>query len=91
MAVPETSHNSLFAEVLTKHWRINEPALRTLLGVSRATWRVGPLYWLSQAESMRAAELFQQSTLLFALGRSLKSEHFSISVPKMSRLTAGVL
>jgi Ser/Thr protein kinase RdoA (MazF antagonist) len=83
MANPDLSHLNLVAEVLAKHWRISEPAIRTQLGVSRATWRIGSLYWLSQAEQMRSVELFDQAKLLFDLGRYLNSEHSSFSVPEI--------
>jgi Ser/Thr protein kinase RdoA (MazF antagonist) len=83
MAAPEVSSANLVAKVLAKHWRISEPATRTHLGVSRATWRIGPLYWLSQAEQTRSAELFQQANLLFGLDHYLKSEDSSISVPEI--------
>src|ERR1700751_595919 len=89
MAAPEVSHANLVAEVLTKHWRISESAIQTHLGVSRATWRIGPLYWLSQAEQARSAELFQQANLLFALDRFLKAEHSSISVPEIVATDGG--
>lgn len=89
MAAPEVSHANLVAEVVAKHWRLSESAIRTHLGVSRATWRIGPLYWLSQAEQARSAELFQQANLLFALDRSLKSDHSSISVPEIVASSSG--
>ena len=61
----------------------------TSLGVSRATWRAGQLYWLSQAEQTRSAELLQQANLLFALNRCLVSEHSSISVPEIVATDSG--
>lgn len=54
----------LVRDVLAKHWRIKEQIIRTHLGVSRATWRIGCLYWLSQTEHFRFAEQSQQATLL---------------------------
>lgn len=83
MADPDLPHLNIVAEVLAKHWRISEPAIRTQLGVSRATWRVGSLYWLSQAEQMRSVELFGQAKLLFDFGRYLHGERFSFSVPEI--------
>jgi hypothetical protein len=91
MAASEVSHANLVAKVLAKHWHIGDSANQTHLGVSRATWRIGPLYWLSQAEQTRSAELFQQANLLFALDRSLKSEHSSISVPEIVATDSGEL
>jgi Ser/Thr protein kinase RdoA (MazF antagonist) len=89
MAVSEVSHANLVAQVLAKHWRISERAIRTHLGVSRATWRVGQLYWLSQAEQTRSAALFQQANLLFGLDRLLRSEHSSIAVPEIVATDSG--
>ena len=57
MAASEVSHANLVAKVLAKHWHISDSANQTDLGVSRATWRIGQLYWLSQAEQTRLAEL----------------------------------
>jgi Ser/Thr protein kinase RdoA (MazF antagonist) len=91
MAAPEVSRANLVAEVLAKHWRISESAIQTHLGVSRATWRIGPLCWLSQAEQTRSAELFQQANLLSDLDRYLKSEHSSISVPEIVATESGSL
>src|SRR5690348_12397123 len=75
-------HANLAAEILAKHWHIHEPPAPTPLGVSRATWRVGPLYWLSQAEEARAAEVFRQTKLLSDLDCYLQSHDLSISVPQ---------
>lgn len=75
-------HANLAAEILAKHWHIHEPPTPTHLGVSRATWRVGPLYWLSQAEEARIAEVFRQTKLVSDLDRYLRSHESSISVPK---------
>ena len=91
MADPAVSHANLVAEVLAKHWRISESAIQTHLGVSRATWRIGQLYWLSQGEQTRSAELFQQANLLSDLDRYLKSEHSSISVPEIVATDSGSL
>src|SRR6478609_2801199 len=91
MADPAVSHTNLVAEVLAKHWRISEPAIQTHLGVSRATWRIGPLYWLSQAEQARSAELFQQANLLSDLDRYFKNEHSSIAVPEIVATDSGGL
>lgn len=91
MADTAVSHANLVAEVLAKHWRIRESAIQTHLGVSRATWRIGPLYWLSQAEQTRSAELLLQATMLFGLDRYLRSEHSSISVPEIASTDSGSL
>src|ERR1700733_1582209 len=91
MAASEVSHANLLAKVLAKHWHIGDSANQTQLGVSRATWRIGSHYWLSQAEQTRLAELFQQANLLFALDRSLKSAHSSISVPEIVETDSGEL
>lgn len=76
-------HLKLAAAVLAKHWCISQPAVRTDLGVSRATWRVGSHYWLTQAEQTRSVELFHQAEIVAALGRYLTSGHSSISVPEI--------
>ena len=91
MSAPEVSHAKLVAEVLAKHWGISESAIRIHLGVSRATWRLGPLYWLAQAEQTRSAELFHQTNLLSGLDRHLRSEDSSISVPEIVRTHSGSL
>src|SRR5690348_9298218 len=75
-------HANFAAEILAKHWHIHEPPTPTHLGVSRATWRVGPLYWLSQAEETRAAEVFRQTKLVSDLDRYLRSHESPISVPQ---------
>lgn len=59
-----SDHADLVGEVLAKHWRIREPVVRTDLGVSRITWRVGQRYWLSQSEENRSAELIRQALLV---------------------------
>src|ERR1700740_2840646 len=83
MANLASSWANLATEVLAKHWRISEVPIRTHLGVSRATWQIGSLYWLSQAEQSRYAELSQQGALLFDLGRYFKSERSSMCVPEI--------
>lgn len=75
-------HANFVAEILAKHWHIHEPPSPTHLGVSRATWRVGALYWLSQAEEARATEVFRQTKLVSDLDRYLRSHDLSISVPQ---------
>jgi Ser/Thr protein kinase RdoA (MazF antagonist) len=89
MVDPALSRAKLVAEVLLKHWRISDPAIQTHLGLSRATWRIAPFYWLSQAEQTRSAELSGQTNLLFALDRHLKSENSSISVPEVVATDGG--
>jgi Ser/Thr protein kinase RdoA (MazF antagonist) len=81
----------LAAEVLAKHWHIREPMLRTDLGVSRITWRVGQRYWLSQSEPTRFAELTRQTQLMQRLGRFLVDERLSISVPEVIPSLSGQL
>ena len=81
----------LVAEVLAKHWRICEPAVRTDLGVSRVTWRIGQLYWLSQAEQTRSAELDRQADMLHDLHSFLENERLSISVPEIVASEGGRL
>lgn len=79
-----SGHDSRFvAEVLAKHWHIREPIARTELGVSRVTWRVGQLYWLSQSDEQRSAELTRKAKLTERLRCFLKEEHLSISVPEV--------
>jgi Ser/Thr protein kinase RdoA (MazF antagonist) len=70
------------AEVVARHWRIREPLVRTDLGVSRATWRVGQWYWLSQSEDSRYTELIRQAQLMQRLRCFLEDEGLSISVPE---------
>lgn len=91
MANMAASRSNLATEVLAKHWSIGQTPVRTHLGVSRATWQIGSLYWLSQAEQSRYAELFQQAKLLFDLGRYLKNEHSSICVPEIVSSNSGRL
>jgi Ser/Thr protein kinase RdoA (MazF antagonist) len=79
------------AEILANHWRICEPAVRTELGVSRITWRVGQRYWLSQSESRRSAALLRRAQLLQRLHGFLKDEHLSISVPEIVASESGHL
>jgi hypothetical protein len=71
--------------ILAKHWSIDERAVRTDLGVSRRTWRVGARvgqgYWLSQCEEWRAAELAARAQLVEWLRCFISEERFSISVP----------
>ena len=83
MANLAASRTSLASRVLRGHWGIGETPIRTHLGVSRITWQIGSLYWLSQAEQSRHAELFEQTELLSDLGRYLKEERSSILVPEI--------
>ena len=87
----DPSEANLVADVLSRHWRVKEPAIRTPLGVSRATWRVGKLYWLAQAEHVRLGELSPQATLLTYLNQYLKVERISLSVPEIIASRAGDL
>lgn len=79
----------LVGEVLAKHWRICEPVVRTDLGVSRITWRVGQRYWLSQSEEKRSAELIRQAQLVQRLHFFLQDERLSISVPEIVASESG--
>lgn len=65
------------------HWGISEPADRTDLDVSRATWRVGQLYWLSQSESRRSIEVIGQANLLHHLRKFLQAKQAGISAPEI--------
>lgn len=87
-----SAHDSRFvAEVLAKHWHIREPIAKTGLGVSRVTWRVGQLYWLSQSEKQRSAELTRKAKLMERLRCFLEDEHLSISVPEVIASLSGQL
>lgn len=85
------SGTNVVADVLARHWGIKHKPVQSHLGVSRATWRIGGLYWLSQAEHMRFAELSRQATVLLHLTQHLKSRHVSISVPEIVGSQAGDL
>src|SRR5215469_17694178 len=91
--MPGTAANEtdLVAEVLANHWQFCEPAVRTDLGVSRVTWRIGQRYWLSQSEERRSAELIRQAQLVQHLRCFLEDEHFSISVPEIVASKSGRL
>lgn len=91
MASAAAHEAGLVAEVLAKHWRICEPTVRTDLGVSRVTWRIGQLHWLSQAEQARSAELDRQADVLHDLHSFLESERLSISVPEIVTSEGGRL
>ncbi len=83
MASTPAYETDLVAEILAKHWQICEPAVRTDLGVSRVTWRIGQRYWLSQSEERRSAELIRQAQLVQHLRCFLEDELLSISVPEI--------
>lgn len=85
------SETNMVADVLSRHWRVEEPAIRTPLGVSRATWRVGKLYWLAQAEHVRFAELSRQAKLLTHLNQYLKIGGIPLSVPEIIASRTGDL
>ena len=92
MTRPATEHNSvLVSEILMKHWHLRERPLRTNLGVSRATWRVGQEYWLSQSEEGRAPQLIRQAQVLRRLDCFLKDRGWSISVPEIVPSFSGEL
>jgi len=85
-------HASRFvAEILAKHWHIREPIAKTELGVSRVTWRVGQLYWLSQSDQQRSAELTRKAKLMERLRCFLENEHLSVSVPEVIASLSGQL
>lgn len=86
-----SSQADLVADILSRHWQIKEPTIRSSLGVSRATWRVGKLYWLAQAERVRFAELSRQAELLTHLSQYLRAEGISLSIPEMKASQAGNL
>jgi Ser/Thr protein kinase RdoA (MazF antagonist) len=83
------AQENLVGDVLSRHWRIKEPTIRTPLGVSRATWRVGKFYWLAQAEHVRFAELSRQAKLLTQLNKYLNTESISLSIPEIIASRAG--
>lgn len=83
MAELAPRHTDLVVRVLEKHWGIKDEPTRTHLGVSRATWRIGNRYWLSQAEHFRLAELSRLAELQSHLHRYLKEEDLALSVPKI--------
>jgi Ser/Thr protein kinase RdoA (MazF antagonist) len=92
MAITDADREpDLVAEVLEKHWRIWEPAVRTDLGVSRISWRVGQRYWLCQSEQRRSAALLSQAQLLQRLRCFLEDKHFSISIPEIVASESGDL
>jgi Ser/Thr protein kinase RdoA (MazF antagonist) len=91
MADPASYHVDLVADVLAKHWGIKKKPKRTHLGVSRATWRIGPLYWLSQAESFRFTEMSRQANLQSQLHRYMKGENLTLMVPEIVRSHTGNL
>jgi Ser/Thr protein kinase RdoA (MazF antagonist) len=73
----------LASEILTRHWRISDRPLRTNLGVSRATWRIGREYWLSQSDESRSPLLIRQGEMLRQLHCFLRDERTPISVPEI--------
>jgi hypothetical protein len=91
MASTAVYETDLVAEVLAKHWQICEPAVRTDLGVSRITWRIGQRYWLSQSQERRPTELIRQAQLVQHLRCFLEDEHLSISVPEIVASESGRL
>lgn len=91
MERPSAQGPNLATEVVAKHWHLDEPASRTHLGVSRVTWRIGPHYWLSQAEGTRMSEVHRHTRIAFELHRCLKDQRLSISVPEVVPSHAGNL
>lgn len=77
--------------MLMKHWRLGVRPVRTNLGVSRATWRVGQEYWLSQSEQARSPELIRQAEVLRRLDCFLKDRGLAISVPEIVPSLGGEL
>ena len=82
MANNAAGHIGRVAAILAKHWRIYEPAVRTDLGVSRNTWRVGQRYWLSQSEEWRSADLIDRAELVQRLRFFVRDKRLPISVPE---------
>lgn len=92
MSSSAAGHDSrLAAEVLARHWHIREPLVRTDLGVSRVTWRVGQRFWLSQSDENRYVELTRRAHLIQRLRRFLEVEGLSISVPELIAGLSGQL
>lgn len=92
MTGADVGHGSrLAAGVLAKYWRMREPIVRTDLGVSRVTWRVGQQNWLSQSEAKRYAELSSQAQLIGRLRHFLEVQRLSISVPEVTASLSGQL
>jgi Ser/Thr protein kinase RdoA (MazF antagonist) len=83
MADLPSYHTNLAAQVLEKHWGIKGEPTRSHVGVSRGTWRIGSIYWLSQAEHFRFAELSRQAKLQWDLHLYLREENFAFSVPEI--------
>ena len=75
----------LVRDVLRRHWELDEVPVASTQGVSRATWKIGTGYWLSQAESERYSALAEKARFLVAFGRFLKDQSCSISVPECGR------
>jgi Ser/Thr protein kinase RdoA (MazF antagonist) len=92
MTGADVGHGSrLAAWVLAKYWRMREPLVWTDFGISRVTWRVGQLYWLSQSEERRTAELTRRTQLMQRLRCFLDDERLSISVPEVLASLGGQL
>jgi Ser/Thr protein kinase RdoA (MazF antagonist) len=84
MTGTSTEPNSgLASAILAKHWHISNRPLRTNRGVSRATWRIGREYWLSQSDECRSPLLIRQGEILRQLRRFLQEERLPISVPEI--------
>jgi homoserine kinase type II len=81
----------LATEIARIHWRLSSPMVRTDLGISRITWRVGQQYWLSQSEERRSVELVRHAELQQDLLRFLREKQFSISVPEIVTSLSGDL
>ena len=81
----------LATEIARTHWRLFGPMVRTDLGMSRITWRVGQQYWLSQSEERRSVELIRHAELQQNLLRFLHEKQFSISVPEIVTSLSGDL
>ena len=91
MASNTGDHTDRVAAILAKYWRIYEPAVRTDLGVSRISWRVGQQYWLSQSEEWRSAELVDRAKLVERLRCFVRAERLPISVPEAVPCESGRL
>jgi Ser/Thr protein kinase RdoA (MazF antagonist) len=80
---------SLATEIARTHWRISGPMVRTDLGISRITWRVGQQYWLSQSEESRSGELVRHAEVQQNLLHFLRDRQSSITVPEIVTSLSG--
>jgi Ser/Thr protein kinase RdoA (MazF antagonist) len=83
MASDASDSIDLATEIVQSHWGIRGQLIRTDLGVSRITWRVGNQYWLSQCEERRSAELVCRAEVQRRLLDFLREKQSSLSVPEI--------